>query len=85
MCWISFVPTDLFSLKIDNAVLSSVLEAVLISGDGVIGQDLGESVSAASVHEVSEEFNISGSELLLTLHVNIGEISLANLGQEIAD
>ena len=72
-------------MKIDNAVLSSVLETVLISGDGVIGQDLGESVSAASVHEVSEEFNISGSELLLALHVNIGEISLANLGQEIAD
>ena len=71
--------TDLLPLEIDDAVLSSVLETVFVSGDGVVGEDLGESVGAAGVHEVSQEFNIFRSELFFVLHVNVSEISLADL------
>merc|ERR1719393_667992 len=45
----------------------------------MVGQDLGESVGASGVHQVSQELNVLGTELLLVLHVHIGEVSLAHL------
>ena len=45
----------------------------------MVAQQLGEPVSAPGVHQVGQELDISGSELLLALHVDIGEVTLANL------
>ena len=45
----------------------------------MVGQDLGKSVGASGVHKVSQELNVLGTELLLVLHVHIGEVSLADL------
>merc|ERR1719322_1817397 len=44
----------------------------------MVGKNLGESVGASGVHQVSQ-LNILGTELFLILHVNIGEVSLADL------
>jgi len=46
---------DLFALEVDNGVLAPVLKEVLIGGDTVVGQDSGETVSATSVHQVSQK------------------------------
>ncbi len=48
----------LFSLKIDDGVLSSVFEEVFVGGDAVVGQDLGETVGATGVHQVGQELKI---------------------------
>jgi len=48
----------LLSLKIDDGVLSSVFEEVFVGGDAVVGQDLGETVGAAGVHQVGQELQI---------------------------
>ena len=45
----------------------------------MVSQDLGESVCASGVHQVSQELHILWSELFFILHVNVDEISLANL------
>ena len=70
---------DLLALEVDDAVLAAVLEAVLVGGHGVVGEDLGEPVSAPGVHQVSEELDVFRSELLLVLHVHVGEVLLADL------
>ena len=73
---------DLLALEVDDAVLAAVLEAVLVGRDGVVGEDPGEPVRAPRVHQVCEELDISGSELLLVLHVDVGEVLLADLSGE---
>ena len=70
---------DLLPLEVDDAVLAPVLEAVLVGRHRVVAQQLGEPVSAPGVHQVSQELDISGPELLLALHVDISEVSLADL------
>ena len=73
---------DLLALEVDDAVLAAVLEAVLVGGDGVVGQQLGEPVRAPGVHQVRQELDVLGSELLLVLHVHVGEVPLADLPGE---
>ena len=70
---------DLLALEVDDAVLAAVLEAVLVGGDGVVGQELGEPVGAPGVHQVRQELDVLRSELLLVLHVDVGEVPLADL------
>ena len=45
----------------------------------MVCQDLGKPVCTSGVHQVSQELNILGAELLLVLHVNIYEITLPDL------
>jgi len=70
---------NLLALEVYNGVLAPVFKTVFIGGDGVVSQDLGESVCASGVHQVSQELHILWSELFFILHVNVDEISLANL------
>ena len=46
---------DLFTLEIDNGVLATVFEKVLVGRNAVVGQDLGETISAPCVHQIGEE------------------------------
>ena len=76
---VSHAHVHLLALEVHDAVLAPVLEAVLVGRNRVVAQQLGEPVSAPGVHQVSQELDISGSELLLTLHVHISEVTLADL------
>ena len=78
----SHAHVHLLPLEVDDAVLPAVLEAVLVGGDGVVGQELGEPVRAPGVHQVGQELDVLGSELLLVLHVHVGEVPLADLPGE---
>ena len=90
----------LLALEVDDGVLAPVLEAVLVGGHRVVGQQLSEPVTrhvlrvtcnvprvacnvspvrAARVHEVGEELHVARPELLLALHVHVGEVTLADL------
>ena len=69
----------LFTLEIDNGVLASVLKDVFIGRDAMVGQYLGKAIGASGIHEVGEEVDVLGSELILVLEVNIDEVTLANL------
>ena len=62
------------TLKIDNWILASVIKQVLVGGHTVVGQKLGKSICATSVHQVSQEFNIFWSELILVLQVYIDKV-----------
>ena len=50
----------LLSLEIDDGVLATVLKEVLVGGDAVVGQDLGEAVGAPGVEQVGQELEIRG-------------------------
>ena len=41
----------------------------------------GELIRAARVHQVGQELDELGPELLLTLHVHVGEVAFAHLPQ----
>ena len=70
---------NLLTLEVDDGVLAPVLKGVLIGGHRVVGQDLGKAVGAAGVHQVGEEVDELGPELILVLHVDVDEVLLAHL------
>ena len=45
----------------------------------MVGQQPGEPVRAPGVHQVGQELDVLRPELLLVLHVHVGEVPLANL------
>lgn len=76
---VSHTHINLLALEVYNGILPSVFETVLVGWDGVVGKNLGESVGASGVHQVGQELNILGSELLFILHVNVDKITLSDL------
>ena len=62
------------TLKIDNWILASIIKQVLVGWHTVVSQKLGKSICATSVHQVSQEFNIFWSELILVLQVYIDKV-----------
>ena len=71
--------TNLFALQIHDRVLPAVLEAVLVSRNRVVDEQSRKLIRAAGVHQVGQELNELWPELLLALHVHIGEVALAHL------
>ncbi len=76
---VSTVNDYLLALEVDDGVLASVFEQVLVGGDGVIGQDLGKPVGASGVHQVGQKLHVPRPELVLVLEVDVHEVPLADL------
>jgi len=76
---VGYTHVDLFTLQINNGILSTVFEKIFISRYAVVGQDLRETIGAAGVHEVGEEIDVLGPELILVLEVHVDEVPLTDL------
>ncbi len=50
---------DLLSLQVDDGILAAVLEQIFVGWNALIGEDLGEAISASGVHKVSEELKVA--------------------------
>lgn len=49
---------DLLALKVDDGILATVLEQILVGWNALVGEDLGEAISASGVQQVSEELKV---------------------------
>ena len=76
---LTYTHIHLFALQVDNGVLTAIFEQVLIGGYTVIGQDLGEPVGAASVHQIRQEIHILGSEFVFVFQIHVDKVFLTYL------